>query len=382
MIPTSWKLPLVELPWQKSVKHIPQALCITGPEGIGKKQVLIQLASLLLCERFSEHLHQQRGAAPKGTASHSTFGRQLELSGDHKACGTCKTCRLIQQGEHTDLCILQSETLIGIDQIRHLIEFAKTTAGLGYAKVAMIPDIDAMTVAAANALLKILEEPVPQFFILSSTSALSQLLPTICSRLQIHSLPNVPLPESETWIYTMLSKVVTPEQQEQLQQGDMISTALKVAFGAPLKALAILVQHLKIVDHSFAEDFPTSGFISAAPGHKSNTKKANTKKSKAATAVKAPQTAKAASQDVLTSYAQFQQGQYNFSQWGLAFSFQLMEVAFAEQLEKAPEQGSRLWKHYLQLQEIKANLKRSPQLNKTYLFEDIEAIATKLLPNE
>ncbi|WP_394173177.1 DNA polymerase III subunit delta' [Thalassotalea litorea] len=99
------------------------------------------------------------------------------------ACGQCKACSLLRAGNHPDLVHIEAEKAhIGVDGIRQANQFLVKKAQLGQAKVVIIQQAELMTEAAANALLKTLEEPTPFSFLILTSYDSDRLLPTIQSR--------------------------------------------------------------------------------------------------------------------------------------------------------------------------------------------------------
>ena len=118
------------------------------------------------------------------------------------ACGTCASCHLIAAGNHPDLRLVElatEEEQSGEGKKRpppprnpasrfpwtasvSLGEFVTTTAYRGRAKVIMIAPAEAMHPAAANAVLKMLEEPPGNTYFLLVSHQPDRLLPTIRSR--------------------------------------------------------------------------------------------------------------------------------------------------------------------------------------------------------
>jgi DNA polymerase-3 subunit delta' len=84
----------------------------------------------------------------------------------------------------------EGKTAIGIEQIRQAAQFLQQTALYGEIKVMMIRDADQLTLAAANSLLKTLEEPAGNALLLLSTSAVWRLPATVRSRCQQLRLPS------------------------------------------------------------------------------------------------------------------------------------------------------------------------------------------------
>lgn len=130
--------------------------------------------------------------------------RQLCLEGNSSApCGVCKGCRAYRQGVHGDLMILEREEgkrAIGIEQIRSATRFLQQTALYGERKILLVQQADLMTPAAANSLLKTLEEPSGSCLLLLSSAAAWRLPPTVRSRCQTLRLPKA-LPTAATlWL--------------------------------------------------------------------------------------------------------------------------------------------------------------------------------------
>lgn len=111
----------------------------------------------------------------------------LNCQGRNKPDGTCVNCRRILSGNHPDLRLVKSEgrQTLSIDQIRPLKEeLAKNPVESGR-RFFFIEHAEKLTLAAANALLNLLEEPeAPVVTILISQNA-EQILPTIRSRSQL-----------------------------------------------------------------------------------------------------------------------------------------------------------------------------------------------------
>jgi DNA polymerase III subunit delta' len=163
-------------PWQQTVfdktlaiaadGRLAHALCLVGPEKMGKREVALQLAKALLCTK------------PKAGGA---------------ACGQCRGCELLMAGTHPDFLdvtyALNEKTGklyhdIVIDQIRRLSQWFSLTPQLGGSQVCIIHPADAMNFAASNALLKTLEEPSQQRFLILVTDSPGRLPATIRSRCQ------------------------------------------------------------------------------------------------------------------------------------------------------------------------------------------------------
>lgn len=163
--------------------RIPSGLLFYGKEGSGKTKTAIDFSRGVLC-----------------------------LNGKVWGCGECPSCRHINEfeekfwkgetenfkvyvegegkkkfaylmGEHPDFIFIPPHgNYIKIDQVRALKDFAYIKPALSKRKVIIIDDAHTMTNQAANALLKILEEPPEDTTIILTTSKRSAILPTILSR--------------------------------------------------------------------------------------------------------------------------------------------------------------------------------------------------------
>ncbi len=147
--------PLAQLRQAYDGGRFHHALLLNGAPGMGKSALCQYLAKTVLCD-----------AAP-----------------GLYACGRCKSCHLVKAGNHPDWCSIDNAELsIGIDEIRKAGEFVHKRPNIAKARVITILGAEQMTEAASNALLKTLEEPAKNVYLLLSCNALSRLLPTILSR--------------------------------------------------------------------------------------------------------------------------------------------------------------------------------------------------------
>jgi DNA polymerase-3 subunit delta' len=205
------------LPWQFAAAREalaaratwPHALLLDGPRGIGKRTLALNLARGILCE------------SPRA---------------DGFACGTCASCHYIAAGQHPDLQLVEPFTLdeegevkvqdpIPVDRIRAVIDWVQLTSHRGRAKVAVIVPAESMNLAAANALLKTLEEPPPSTYLMLVAHQPGRIPATLRSRCRRVPAPRPTTAEAEAWLEKQ--GVTSPR------------SALAQAGGAPLAALAI-----------------------------------------------------------------------------------------------------------------------------------------------
>ena len=109
---------------------------------------------------------------------------------DGLPCGHCRPCRLIAQGDFSDVKLVEPQgQIIKTDTIRQLTREFSQSSFEGQAQVFIIRDADKMHINAANSLLKFIEEPQSQIYIFLLTADDSCMLPTIKSRAQLFYFP-------------------------------------------------------------------------------------------------------------------------------------------------------------------------------------------------
>lgn len=245
------------LPWHQAAltdllsrrESLPHALLVYGKPGIGKVQFARDMAQSLLCE------------SPENAV----------------ACGKCPACGWFREGNHPDFRELLPESMnedevdadapvdldakekkkskeIKIEQIRDLAAFMTLTTHRAGFRVLLVHPAEAMNAAAANALLKTLEEPPPQTVILLVTDRIGRLLATIRSRCQKLLVPAPDEAMALRWLET---------------QGIAgASTALAQAGGAPLDARAFADAEYQSGREAFVKVLSDSNadYLAAAQG--------------------------------------------------------------------------------------------------------------------
>lgn len=215
-------------PWQRNLwqrllllrERMPHAILLHGRQGIGKLVFAQALAHALLCE------------SPEG---------------DGHACGQCVSCGWLGQGNHPDFRLIEPEDRgedevaenldearlttkakkksrhILIDQIRALGDLVGLTAHRHGLRVVILHPAETLNLNAANALLKMLEEPPPATLFILVTHQLPRLLPTIRSRCHKIAMTMPRRGDAESWLAAQ--GVVNP------------AFSLAQSGGAPLAAL-------------------------------------------------------------------------------------------------------------------------------------------------
>ncbi len=183
--------------------RLAHALMIEGPAGCGKMSLASAMVAQLLC-----------------------------CEDGPLACGQCRSCKLRAGGAHPDYFELQPEEgseVIKVDQVRSLIAKLQLTTSASTRKVAYLHPAESMNGAAANALLKSLEEPAGDTVLILVSNNPSRLPITIRSRCQTISVAQ---PESQLVLDWMVKTSGKPEAK--------IVAALQAAGGSPLRTLHYL----------------------------------------------------------------------------------------------------------------------------------------------
>ncbi len=194
----------------------PQAWLIGGPPGIGKATLAYRIARYLL--RYGA---TAEGPADLAVAENDPVSLQVK-AGAHPGL------LVLKRGAHPETGKLM--TVLSVGEIRKVGNFFGLTSGAGGWRVAIVDTADDMNEAAANALLKLLEEPPQKSMLLLLSHAPARLLPTIRSRCQ--RLPLRPLDEQtiETALAERLPEMNAGERSRLAKlSGGSIGAALRLA---------------------------------------------------------------------------------------------------------------------------------------------------------
>lgn len=187
---------------QQRLGHAP---LLAGPKGVGKAVLAEWLYRRILC------------LAPQGI----------------EPCGQCRSCSLLGSGSHPDFFrvgIPEDKKEIPVDSIRQLNGSLQLTPSLGRHRVGLIEVAEAMNVNAANALLKTLEEPSDNAWLILITHHSARLPATIRSRCQQIAVRPPETGEAMAWLSASM-----PDQSS-----ERLAEALSLTGDAPLAALELL----------------------------------------------------------------------------------------------------------------------------------------------
>ena len=214
------------------------AWLLAGPSGLGQFELALALAKAWLCEN------------PTQTG----------------ACGVCSSCHAVDVHTHAELAVLVPELLslelgwpldektqedldskkrkpskeIKVDAARKIVSFTQFTRSRGTTKVVLVFPAERMNGITANTLLKTLEEPPGAVKFILATESAHQLLPTIRSRCQAHTMVWPAFSEALGWLRS--ASLPTGERDDKKTPKPLLEADLKIiltaAGGRPADALA------------------------------------------------------------------------------------------------------------------------------------------------
>ncbi|MDH2926404.1 DNA polymerase III subunit delta' [Lonepinella koalarum] len=196
--------------------HGHHALLFKAEQGVGAENLVNTIAKFLICQE------------------------------NQKPCGHCHACLLMNAGNHPDFHLLApiENKDIGVDQVREINDMVNQHAQQNGNKVVLVQGTERLTEAAANAILKTLEEPRPNSYFLLQADLSSPLIATIYSRCQAW-LVNVPPQDiALSWLQSQCD-----------EETKQILTALRINYHRPLSTLAFLQQGLMEKRRAFLRQF-------------------------------------------------------------------------------------------------------------------------------
>ena len=151
-------------------------------------------------------------------------------------CNQCRYCRGIDDGSILDVVELDAASNTGVDNVRDLREEAVFTPAVAKKRVYIIDEVHMLSLAAFNALLKIIEEPPPHLMFILATTELQKVPATILSRCQRHSFRRIPTQRLADYLMHIAATENIPLEEEAARQIG------RMADGGVRDALSILDQ--------------------------------------------------------------------------------------------------------------------------------------------
>src|SRR5579871_6581047 len=232
-----------DLPLSRAARAIrggkpPQGWLISGPPGIGKASLAYRIARYLLT-------YGARDTGPEDLSVPASDPNAIQVAaGSHPGLLVLKRVINEKTGK------LMNE--LPVDEVRRLAGFFGMTSGAGGWRVALIDTADDMNANAANAILKLLEEPPRHAMLLLLANRPGQLLPTIRSRCQRLELR----PLDETMVAEALKRHLPDADAEERMSlarlsGGTIGAALQLASG---EGRELAGEADRLIDHAASPD--------------------------------------------------------------------------------------------------------------------------------
>lgn len=219
--------------------RLPQAWLITGPPGIGKATLAYRIGRYLLSFGATD-----RGPSDLSVAPNDPGAIQVK-AGAHPGL------LVLRRGVNPDTGRLM--TVLGIHEIRKLANFFGLTSGAGGWRIALIDTADDMNDAAANALLKILEEPPARALVLVLANSPARLLPTIRSRCQRIDLKPLADEDVDAELGRRHPQISAAQRKSLVKlAAGSIGAALELTTG---NGMAIAAEAERLVDQAIKPDY-------------------------------------------------------------------------------------------------------------------------------
>jgi len=217
----------------------PQAWLMCGPPGVGKATMAYRIARYLLA-----------------------YGATTDGPGDLSVPEHDPVTMQVAAGSHPGLLVLKRGlnaagklmTVLGVDEMSRLNGFFGMTSGAGGWRVVIIDTADDMNDNAANALLKLLEEPPKRAMLLLLTNTPGRLLPTIRSRCQRLLLKPLSDADMQRELARLLPEASAEERAALAQlSGGSLGAALRLGQG---EGVALARDALRLIENAAQPDIP------------------------------------------------------------------------------------------------------------------------------
>lgn len=207
--------------------RLPHALLLCGPRGIGKATLAFRLARFMLASSSAE----AAGGLFNAAADHLNDSLAIPPTSDvfHRvASGGHADLRTIERAYDATRRRLRGE--IVVDDVRKIAGLLRRTPGEDGWRIVVVDGADEMNRNAANALLKILEEPPRRALLLLVAHSPGRLLPTIRSRCRRFPLGPLPAPVVRQLLTSYRPELAEAETEALVRLADgSIGRALELA---------------------------------------------------------------------------------------------------------------------------------------------------------
>ncbi len=229
----------------------------TWEEVVGQEHVVRTLRGALASGRIG---HAYLFAGPRGTGKTTLariFAKAINCTGKgDRPCGECASCTSIEEGRSMDLIEIDAASNRTIEDMRSLKETIGVSPTASAYKVYLIDEAHMITKEAANAFLKMLEEPPAHVVFILATTEAAKIIPTVLSRVQRFDFKKL----TQQQIVSKLAMIATAEK---CTVAPGVLAALAAASDGALRDAEVMLT--KLASHGAVDEAAVQSVLGLVP---------------------------------------------------------------------------------------------------------------------